>query len=269
LPPDLFSYTFDYSHVDGIGRARQRAIEPRLGGQTFRADAVGPIIEFGNLASIGDISILRSMNCFDDGSRRGLFDALIGGDDRWIQPDAKCGLISGHGLICDQKLNSFKIDAHKAALASNFGKTAALLIAAMGELVGNIIDHSQAKHTGLAVFLSREGVFEFVVADRGIGALASLKNCSDYAVLEDEGTALSEMIESGVSRFGRNVGHGNGFRPIFEKLADMTGQLRFRSGDAALTLDGRFGDKVSRQLSQKPRVSGFFSSVVCRTTNSS
>ena len=67
-----------------------------------------------------------------------------------------------------------------------------------------------------------------------------------------------------MSRFAHGTGHGNGFRPIFEKLADMTGHLRFRSGDYALTLDGRFGDRVARQLAQKPRLRGVFAAVSCR-----
>ena len=71
------------------------------------------------------------------------------------------------------------------------------------------------------------------------------------------------MIEAGVTRYGRGAGHGNGFRPIFERLADMTGHLRFRSGDYALTLDGRFGDGIARQIAQKPRLLGLFASVSC------
>ena len=107
------------------------------------------------------------------------------------------------------------------------------------------------------------GQFEFVIADRGIGARASLARNPEYIGLADEGSALQTMVEPGVSRFARGTGHGNGFRPIFEKLADMTGYLRFRSGDYGLTLDGRFGDRVARQLAQKPRLRGVFAAVTC------
>ena len=72
-----------------------------------------------------------------------------------------------------------------------------------------------------------------------------------------------DLVDASVSRHGANQGHGNGFRPIFERLADMTGQLRFISGNYALSLDGRFDDQIGRQLAQKPRLSGFFAAVNC------
>lgn len=265
LLPDLFAPLFDYGHVDGLGRARQRSIEPRLDGQVFRADAVGPIVEFGGLATSANLVELREAPWFDEGSHTKLLDALTGSRQQWLQSDGRCGLVKGNGLAAEETLGSFKIDAHKAALGANFGGAAPLLVAAMGEIIGNVIDHSEAEASGVAIFSARSGLFEFVVADEGIGVLRSLRSCGDYKTLGDEGAALTAMVETGVSRHGPGRGHGNGFRPIFERLADMTGQLRFRSGDYALSLDGRFGDRVARQLAQKPRISGFFAAVVCRT----
>jgi hypothetical protein len=264
LPPDLFSPAFDYSHVDGLGRARQRNMEPILNGQVFRAGAIGPLIEFTNLATSDSLAELRGARWFDEGSHRTLLDELSGVHVQWLTSDGRCGLLKGQGLAAEDALGSFKIDAHKAALGANFGKAAPLLVAAMGELIGNVIDHSQCEESGIAIFSARTGVFEFVVADRGIGVLRSLSQWSDFKTLHDDGAALAQMVETGVSRHGPNLGHGNGFRPIFERLADMSGQLRFRSGDYALSLDGKFGDRIARQLSQKPRLCGFFASVVCR-----
>ncbi|HJP67484.1 MAG TPA: hypothetical protein VJ846_01185 [Sphingomicrobium sp.] len=264
MPLDLFSPVFDYSHVDGVGRARQRNIEPRLDGQTCRAGAVGPIVEFTNLATGESLAELRRAPWFDVGSRRTLLDALTGTHHQWLQADGRCGMLKDQGLAAEDKLRSFKIDAHKAALGASFGNAAPLLVAAMGELIGNVIDHSQAEESGVAIFSARAGLFEFVVADRGIGVLRSLRQCPNYRTVADEGAALAAMVETGVSRHGPNGGHGNGFRPIFERLADMTGQLRFRSGNYALSLDGQFGDRIGRQLSQKPALSGFFAAVLCR-----
>lgn len=264
LPPDLFSPAFDYSHVDGLGRARQRNIEPRLNGQVFRAGAVGPLLEFINLATSDGLAELRGARWFDEGAHRTLLDALTEMRHRWLQTNGLCGMLKGKGLASEESLASFKIDAHKAALSANFGKAAPLLVAAMGELIGNVIDHSQADESGLAIFLARAGRFELVVADRGVGVLRSLRQCPDYRTLGDEGAALAAMVETGVSRHGPGQGHGNGFRPIFERLANMTGQLRFRSGDYALSLDGQFGDRIGREISQKPGLSGFFAAVVCR-----
>ena len=229
----------------------------------FRAAAVGPLIEIGNLTASTHFAGLRGSPWFDEGSYGPLLDALAGTRPQWLQGGGRCGMVKGRGLTAEDALRSFKIDAHKAALGARFGKAAPLLIAAMGELVGNVIDHSQAEESGVAIFSARTGRFEFVVADRGIGVLRSLQQCSNYRTLGDEGEALAAMVETGVSRHGPDRGHGNGFRPIFERLADMTGQLRFRSGDYALSLDGQFGDRIGRQLAQKPRLCGFFAAVVC------
>jgi hypothetical protein len=264
LLPDLFSSPFDYGHVDGFGRAYQRGTAPTLNGQSFRADRLGPVIEFENLASVEDSSALPATDWFDDNPLGAFFEARSGPASQWLDSSGCRGIIKGGSLGCDRTLTSFKVDAHKAALAANFGKAAPLLIAAMGELIGNVVDHSEAVETALIVFSAQNRLFEFVVADRGIGALDSLRKSSEHVLLSDHGAALNAMIETGVSRFGSGTGHGNGFQPIFERLADMQGFLRFRSGDYALTLDGQFGDKLKLQLSQKPRLTGFLAAVVCR-----
>jgi len=264
LLPDLLSPAFDYGVVDGLGRAVQRGRVPQLDGQIFRAVAVGPIVEFIQLESAGDLTALRDSDWFDDGSLGPMLAPLAARPMQWLAQDGRQGLISAAGLDREDILTSFKIDAHKAALAAGFTGTAALLVAAMGELIGNVVDHSEALDSGVALFAAQSGQFEFVITDCGIGAQASLTRNPEYAGLGDEGSALQAMIEADVSRFARGTGHGNGFRPIFEKLADMTGHLRFRSGDYALTLDGRFGDRVARQLAQKPRLRGVFAAVSCR-----
>ena len=263
MPPDLLSPVFDYGIVDGLGRAAQRGRIPQLGGQVFRASGPGPIVEFVNLESAIDLALLRASDWFDDGSLGPMLAPLAARPLQWLAQDGRQGLICGAGLEREDVLTSFKIDAHKAALASGFTGRAALLVAAMGELIGNIVDHSEALDSGAALFAAHSGQFEFVIADRGIGAQASLARNPEYSDLGDEGSALQAMVEAGVSRFANGTGHGNGFRPIFEKLADMTGHLRFRSGDYALTLDGRFGDRVARELVQKPRLRGVFVAVMC------
>ena len=236
---------------------------PQLAGQVFRANEVGPVIEYSNLATgLGELP--RGLGWFDEGSLRPLFDSLAQSHTQWLRNDGRCGMCRGAGIASEDALTSLKIDAHKAAKGAGFGAAAALIVAAMGELVGNVIDHSQAPASGIVIFSAANGSFEFVVADRGVGALHSLRLCDDHRSLSDEGAALAAMVEAGVSRYGSECEHGNGFRPIFERLADITGRLRFRSGDYALSLDGRFGDRIGRQLAQKPRLSGFFAAVSCR-----
>ncbi|WP_145960897.1 hypothetical protein [Sphingosinithalassobacter portus] len=266
MQPDLLSPPFDYSVVDGLGRAHQRGIVPRLDGKVFRARAAGPAVELANLEAGIDLQSLGERTWLDRGSLQPLLSALAAKPRQWLAPDGRRGLVTGAGLEQEETLTSFKIDAHKAALTAGF-ENAALLVAAMGELIGNVIDHSEAVGSGTALFSAEAGRFEFVIADAGIGALRSLTRNPDHAGLGDEAAALEAMVEAGVSRFARDTGHGNGFRPIFEKLADMTGQLRFRSGDYALTLDGRFGDHIARQVSQKPRLNGLLAAVSCSVSN--
>ena len=258
------SRSFNYGLVDGVGRARERAIEPKLDGQVFRAISVGPIIELNNLVKGEPVPELRASRWFEEGSLEPLLKALTSQRTQWLAGNGHQGLLRGEDLEQEDRLASFKIDAHKAALGARFGKAAPLLVAALGELVGNVIDHSEAQATGLAIFSASPGVLEIVVADNGIGVLKSLTKNPEHAHLRDEGAALAAMVETGVSRFERGIGHGNGFRPIFEKLADVTGELRFRSGEYALSLDGRFGDRIGRQLAQKPRLSGFLAAITCR-----
>jgi hypothetical protein len=44
---------------------------------------------------------------------------------------------------------------------------------------------------------------------------------------------------------------GNGFRPLFQGLANLNGTLRFRSGDQALTMDGGECREYSLEASRK------------------
>jgi anti-sigma regulatory factor (Ser/Thr protein kinase) len=259
----LFSPEFDYCVVDGLGRARQRGIAPKLGGRVFRAASTGPCVEFANLAAGADLISLSGENWFDEASMAAMLFALTARPPQWLARDRNKGFLTGSGLADEGALASFKIDAHKAALSAGFGKSAALIAAALGELIGNVVDHSEDESSGLALFSNQGDQFEIVVADTGIGALNSLAKNPEHASLSDHGEALQAMVETGVSRFVQGTGHGNGFRPIFEKLADMTGRLRFRSGDYALTLDGRFGDRIARQVAQKPRIRGFLAAVTC------
>ena len=269
LPPDLFSPSFDYSIVDGLGRARQRGVDPQIDGAVFRASTIGPVIELCNLRVGESLAHLRSADWFDEAALSALLDGISSDGGRWLERGGSRGLLKGEAIEDDSQINSFKIDAHKAALTLGFGKAAPLIVAAMGELIGNVTDHSEAKQTGIAVFSISRGTFEFVVADKGIGALASLTTNTAHSRLQDEGAALSAMVETGISRFNAGTGHGYGFRPIFERLADMTGELRFRSGDYALTLDGRFGDRISRRIVQKPEVRGLFAAVTCHVPDGS
>ena len=263
LQPDLFVPSLGFNHVDGLIRAYSRGTAPNVGTSGFRLETIGPLAELYQFDPERIAGPASNLAWLDLGGQTDFIVALRAGRTRWLSNDGAFGYLSGAKLACESTLQHFKTEPHLAALKANMpSATAGQIGAAFGELIGNIIDHSAAIPSGIAAFRAKPSAFEFVVSDRGIGPLASLTSCAEYASMCDHGEALQAIIETGVSRFGAGTGHGNGFKPIFEKLADMSGQLRFRSGDAALTLDGRFGDKVKLQVAQKPPIAGFFASVL-------
>jgi len=137
-------------------------------------------------------------------------------------------------------------------------------VAAVGELYSNVYEHSGAAATGLVAFRALPHRFEFVVSDRGIGVLDSLRSCADYEALSDCGEALRLTLTDGVSRHGADAGRGRGFRPLFVGLANLDGALRFRSGDHALIIDGSNPSLMIARTAQKPPLKGFMISVACK-----
>ena len=135
----------------------------------------------------------------------------------------------------------------------------------MEELEDNIHEHAQAPETGVLAYRADSDSFEFVASDRGIGILHSLRQCETYAALSDDGKALEAALTDGVSRRGPHSNHGHGFRPMFTGLMNLNGELRFRSGDHAITMDGTSPTLATSRMSQKPPIDGFFASVRCRT----
>ncbi len=160
--------------------------------------------------------------------------------------------------------------AEQAAMTSGFAKpVAAGIIGAMGELQDNVFRHSRRPETGLVAYASMAGTFEIVVADAGVGVLASLRECADYAQLQDAGAALKVAVEDGNSRFGRASGNGFGMGQMFRALANHDGELRFRSDDHALAVRGHSPSLQAHvELGHKARLGGMAISVLCRAPDS-
>lgn len=70
------------------------------------------------------------------------------------------------------------------------------------------------------------------------------------------------MLEHGCSRY-QEPGRDAGFDDMFRGLANHNGNLRFRSGDAAVLIDGASPLLVRRTVRKKPCLQGFIASVVC------
>ena len=128
---------------------------------------------------------------------------------------------------------------HAENVAKNRGFPIGLvasLVGALGEMQDNVYEHSGAAQTGLVAYAVTDRTFEFVVADRGIGVLETLRQNPEYAHLPDAGAALTEAIRPGVSRFPASSGRGQGFIQLCKSMVTDRVELRFRSGDHALTL---------------------------------
>lgn len=152
-----------------------------------------------------------------------------------------------------------------AARQVGFGSsTSAGLVGAVKELVDNIDIHSQAPDSGIVGYSFDNSIFEFVIADAGIGVLTSLRQCQDYAHLRDHGDALLTALTEGESRFGRHTNHGYGFRQLFVSLAHLHGSLRFRSGDHRLEIMGNSPSLPIANIAQTSYLQGFMAWVACR-----
>ncbi|MEH6702699.1 hypothetical protein [Parasphingorhabdus sp.] len=138
------------------------------------------------------------------------------------------------------------------------------LLGALIEIQDNIYEHSGEPETGVVAYATTTNSFEFVVADQGIGVLSSLRQNPKYGDVNDAGVALGLAITDGVSRFPSETGHGQGFNQLFRALVGHNAELRFRSGDHALTLrPGRDFTEGASVLAQVAPMVGLSISVFC------
>lgn len=129
---------------------------------------------------------------------------------------------------------------------------AAGLAGAIAELADNVILHSEAVHSGIAAFARCNGGFEYVIADAGIGMLASLRKAPEFEALRDDLEALPLAITPGISRRGRQSGTGYGYRAVFAPLRSASGVVRVRSGRAVLQVSGLGPTPDQGRCSQRP-----------------
>lgn len=125
---------------------------------------------------------------------------------------------------------------------------ATALSGALGEMADNVFRHSTEVEgtaaAGVVGFAVSGPEFEFVVADVGRGAFASLRSIGAWEHLGTAKAALEAIVTRGATRRSGQM-QGGGFRDLFTALVDLAGELRLRSENAAVTLDGR-GDPTQR-----------------------
>lgn len=259
---------FTFAALDGLAfaAAKQRldALPPAT---TYAANTLGPFLEFAQLCASGLLPRADQAPWLTLGGVKGFNGALRSRRKQWICPDTKAAGFFRTGAQWsedDTPWVGFALAAQKAAAAAGFDRRIATqFAAALGEMVSNVHEHSGAPTSGIGAFMAQGDAFEFAVADSGVGVLESLRSCADYAGLADDGKALRLALTDGVSRFGAKSGRGGGFRPIFVGLANLSGMLRFRSGDHALVIDGQKIGDMSAVTAQKVRLPGFLASVSC------
>ena len=256
-----------FSDVDGLAfaAARGKLDESKLSA-TYMPQRLGPLLEPLHLSA--GRRMPHPGNWLAPNGAAPMIAALEQDRESWTPPkDQHAGFIRAvrRGPDGDSRLTGFLIKAKRAGQDVS-GLPAAVsgqLVAAMEELENNIHEHADAPQTGILAYRAEPGAFEFVVADRGIGVLNSLRRCATYAALPDEGKALESALTDGVSRHGPDSNHGHGFRPIFTGLMNLHGELRFRSGDHAVTMDGTSPSLATSRITQKAPIDGFFASVRC------
>ncbi len=154
---------------------------------------------------------------------------------------------------------SFRTAVARAAQTFGIAKPVAhSIVGALGELEGNIHDHSRRAQSGLIAYLVADTCFELVVLDRGVGVLSSLRESRESDDLIDDDAALFAAVMQHRTRHGVGTAHGTGFLPLFRGLANTNALLRFRSGNALLTLDGadRRGRDIPPRRATRPRGQG-------------
>ncbi len=264
-PPPRKELTFH--DVDGLAYAAERGLlDYSRARQEYAAHDLGPLLELHHLAECGVFQAGERWLHF--GAAAPLVNAVGQNCHCWIDRRDEHAGLTRTGRLGDEaeaEFVGFLMAAKRAAcdLAGLPKSIAGQLVAAIRELESNIHEHSNAVDTGLVAYKAWPRAFEFVVADYGIGVLRSLQQCEEFSSLNDEGVALRTALRDGVSRYRVDGRRGRGFRPIFTGLANLHCELRFRSGDHALTIDGTSRNLETAGISQKVRIDGFFVSVKC------
>jgi hypothetical protein len=234
----------------------------------FAPKSIGPLLELAcSLGECGRNPMLASswLDSFSQGDMR---RALSGSQLVWFDGTRRRGFLRTSEHRSDDSYETtrsgFLIAADVAAKGAGFAiSIAQSLAAAIREMESNIYEHSGRPESGLMAYQANADCFEFVIADCGRGVLETLKEAPEFKGLVDHGRALHLALQEGNSRFGKSANRGMGFRDLFVGISRLNADIRFRSGDHALTLKGIRTSLTTAQLLQKPFYQGLLASVRC------
>jgi anti-sigma regulatory factor (Ser/Thr protein kinase) len=254
------SFTFDF--LDDIAPGLSSATLKPDDIPPLTADSLGPLLEWEQIlprlgAAAENSSWLSTVDFAE--LRKQLASMNV-----WFNASETQALVPVAKLLRDSTAwVDLAIRAKRAATRVGLSSDhAGKLVAAIGEIYGNIIDHSDSIESGYVAYAAKGSHFEFIVADRGVGVFRSLRSNPDYSDLPDPGSALELALSEGVSRYSE-PGRGLGFRPLFVGLANVSRSVRFRSGDSGRIVN-RFQDgSIQATTTQLADIEGLFCSVLC------
>lgn len=237
-----------------------------------RAVAIGPLVEYALQAdaSQGTLPPLREavpseMACALNQVLSRRWSTLATKTSTLQSLSFEFSRVPDNNNVSDPYMVAFVQRVKHAAVQAGFNpNTAKKLAASFLELTDNIWEHSAATSTGVVGYRTGTGVFEFVIADSGVGVIASMNAKPAYADLTDAGTALETALSLCETEYGRATGRGDGYRNMFANLTNLWGEIRVRSGDHGLSLDGTSLTIRSKRTFQTVHFQGFFVSVICR-----
>jgi anti-sigma regulatory factor (Ser/Thr protein kinase) len=256
-----------FEAVDDLVSAHARG---RLGSSSelrFVPSAIGPLFELAFESTDGHAGPFLKSSWLDPSGQPEMRSALAGNVNVWLDEARKRGFMRTvyDPEKRDVERTGFLMAVRVAAGQVGLPDSAALsLTAAVRELESNIHEHSERPESGIIAFQARASCFEFVAADSGVGVLETLRHAPEFRSLNDHGRALHLALQENVSRHGRTPLHGNGFRDLFIGLTQLNADIRFRSGDHALTISGPAAELKQAQLAQKTRFQGLLASVRCQ-----
>lgn len=117
-------------------------------------------------------------------------------------------------------------------------KLALAFVGAFYEMASNAVEHANSPVEPVASFEVNRRYWSFGITDVGRGVLGSIRENPCFAALEHESDALETIMRDGVSRTGE-PGRGRGFSQVFKAFVDRRSRLRFRSGSAVASWEGK------------------------------
>lgn len=207
------------------------------------------------------------LDMIDESTFRDFMTALRSDHSIWISSSGRSGFLRLGDEFGDDEENRwtrFGLKADQAMRATGLPVgLSGQLVGATKELHSNVYEHSGKSRTGIVAFAMHDDMAEFIVADSGIGVLASLKSNPTHAGIEGDGEALRLALQPGVSRHANEPLRGHGFDLMFTGLLNRDSKLRFRSGAAAVTIDGLTAGNPVPLIRDRPAMQGFLIAVDC------